>query len=314
MGIPGRLEGRCSPASVPFSPHLNQRKNARRTVEEIPPTRSSTISAGNCLPGQQRQPPLRTQERLPHSGRAFPHRAGPAPGSRLPFPKPARFSAARRFQFTRDPRPCARVCDFCSREEGERAGGGGEAARPPSPPETPREPPAVCPRPRLVPRDRLPPRSCYALRGEPLRTAAGRETSPHHTRHPLTAGLGAAPSLETQRHICTQLSITGLSGKGNHSPKKGAFQSCLTSAQDFFSPFFSPLPPSPPGPVQPLLNGYSPLKSACCLQAFKENECHTWRRLSPGLHLPFPLKSDGLRRGKGEKNLAPGASNDVEPL
>lgn len=69
MGIPGHLEGRSSPVLMPFSLYLNKRENLGRTVKEIPPTCSSTVSDGNCHPEQQRQHQLRTQKRPPCPGR-----------------------------------------------------------------------------------------------------------------------------------------------------------------------------------------------------------------------------------------------------
>lgn len=51
------------------------------------------------------------------------------------------------------------------------------------------------------------------------------------------------------------------------------------------------------------------LKSAFCSQAFKENECHARSQCSPRLHPSFSLKSAGVRKGKREQNLGPGANH-----
>lgn len=56
------------------------------------------------------------------------------------------------------------------------------------------------------------------------------------------------------------------------------------------------------------------LKSAFCSQAFKENECHARSQFSPRLHPSFPLKSAGVRGGKREQNLGPGANHAEKQL
>lgn len=55
------------------------------------------------------------------------------------------------------------------------------------------------------------------------------------------------------------------------------------------------------------------LTSAFCSQAFK-NECHERSQFSPRLHPSFPLKSVGVRRGKREQNLGPGANHAEKQL
>lgn len=151
-------------------------------------------------------------------------------------------------------------------------------------------------RSRLISGDRLPPRSSYALQGRaPSHHLWPRNVFPSHIT-PFHRRFGRySISGNTAAHLQAALNNQAAWRRGS-VPEERCFSKLSRLSTEFF--FFFPLPPSPPGSVQPLLHGFSPLKSAFCFQAFKENECHTWRQFSPRLHLSFPLKSTVLHRGK----------------
>lgn len=139
----------------------------------------------------------------------------------------------------------------------------------------------------------LPPRSSFALQGRaPSHHLWSRNVSPSHIT-PFHRRFGRySISANTAAHLHAALN-NGAAWRREWVPEERCFSKLSHLSIEFF--FFS-LPLSPPGSVQPLSNGFSPLKSAFCFQAFKENECHTWRQFSPRLHPSFPLKSAGLHR------------------